>query len=600
MRKIVQNYHNSSIFFRLSSVISLVFLLLLIITLQNYHLQKSHDDMFNFRIVNQTNHQMIKEIDDFLCDLSNISKQPLVFKRENKTNPYMNKLIEFNETGHTDWEFQVLNEQIFDNIMIYKSAIDSCYIFNSHGDADYKSKTPIFGVLSPKNEPWFQECIDRFGKPLTIDTYEFPYTAYKADPLYVFGLARGIVQIETSSVIGILLINVPVSYFTELFDNMRITPNHRIMLLHDDYIIYDTDTSQLCQTAAASVASASREENETFVPLKLDGIQYLASSASCEFNNWKLISLIPEQELYADLKASELRNLIVTLLSSIFALAAIALISRQIILPLRNLSAMMKQVAKGDFDVQVQVTSEDEVGNLTRSFNSMTTKINTLIETVYKEQISKGELELQMLQAQINPHFLYNTLESISMMAIINDDDTTSDMAQNLGTILRYSISKHNQEMTVGDELNILGKYIALQDIRFSAQYAISIEVPEEFYDIPTIKMILQPIVENAIYHGMSGLRQKGQISVLASRIEPDTLQFEVRDNGIGMSEEDVQKLNDYINDRNSAFKSIGLRNVNKRIKLRYGDTYGVRITSVLGEGTSVYVTIPCSRTSKA
>lgn len=570
---------------------------MLMITLQNYHFQKKNDDMFNFRIVNQANHQMITEIDGFLSDLSNITKQPLVYKKDGST--YLTKLLEFDQTDYANWDFQLMNEQVFDNIMTYKSDIDSCYIFNSKGTGDCKTKTSIYKVFSPLKQPWFQECIDRFGKPLTIDTYLFPYTAYRDAPLYVFGLARGIVHIESSSVIGILLVNIPVEYFANLFYNMRITENHRIMLLHDNYIVYDTEESHLCQTVEESVTSIQWDDTDSFVSVNMDGVQYMGAAVHSEFNDWQLISLVPEKELYANLRASELQNLLFTLLLSMLGLLLMALISRQIILPLRNLSAMMKQVAKGDFDVQVQVAREDEVGNLTRSFNSMTIKINTLIETVYKEQISKGELELQMLQAQINPHFLYNTLESISMMAIINDDDITSDMAQNLGTILRYSISKHDQEVTVGDELNTLSKYIALQDARFSSQYQISIEVPEEFYEISTIKMILQPIVENAIYHGMAQIRHKGQISIFATRIEPDTLQFEVWDNGIGMSEEDVQKVNDYINDRNTAFKSIGLRNVNKRIKLRYGNAYGVHITSVLGEGTSVYVTIPCQHTVK-
>jgi two-component system sensor histidine kinase YesM len=198
-----------------------------------------------------------------------------------------------------------------------------------------------------------------------------------------------------------------------------------------------------------------------------------------------------------------------------------------------------------------------------------------------------------MLQSQINPHFIYNTLESISMMATINDDDTTSDMASALGSILRYGISNYNAEVLVKDEIDNLEQYILLQDIRFNSMYTISIKMDSDIQSLRIIKLILQPIVENAIYHGMKNVRSNGKIEVIGNN-EREILNFYVVDNGKGMDTKQTKLLNEYINDQNNCFKSIGLRNVNKRIKLRYGNDYGLFISSNPESGTKVHIKVPC------
>jgi len=208
------------------------------------------------------------------------------------------------------------------------------------------------------------------------------------------------------------------------------------------------------------------------------------------------------------------------------------------------------------------------------------------------EQKRQSKLELQMLQSQINPHFIYNTLESISMMATIHDDDTTSEMASNLGSILRYGINKTKEEVTVKEEIDNLEKYIYLQDIRFHSVYRIVIQVDPELYSVDIVKLILQPIVENAIYHGMKDIRSGGEILVRGYQTDKKTMIFEVEDNGSGMSAELTRDLNDYINDRNNLFHSIGLRNVNKRIKIKYGEEYGLTILSE-ANFTKVVVKLP-------
>jgi two-component system sensor histidine kinase YesM len=252
----------------------------------------------------------------------------------------------------------------------------------------------------------------------------------------------------------------------------------------------------------------------------------------------------------------------------------------------------MKLIEKGDFKVKIKYSSKDEIGKLARTFNSMARKMNNLINEVYFDKLKQKDLEVQMLQNQINPHFLYNTLESIHMMAKINKDAETSRMAVALGKILRYSINRNQERVTVREEIEHLKDYIMLQKVRFEDIFDIEVNVDESLNEKNIIKLILQPIVENAVYHGMDSVESGGKIEIIGYEKENNII-FEVIDNGIGMDEKLVEKMNNYINDLDDTMKSIGLKNVNKRIQLHYGSEYGVKVFSKQGIGTRVQVTIP-------
>lgn len=590
MRKLLNNFNNKSIFFRLSAVILIVFLAMSIITIYNFILFTSEKKISVYKTVNQANHQALNKIDDYIKDLSNITKFPLTYKQNDKT--YIKYLNDFNKTNTMTLDFQKLNEQMFEQILAYKNNVESCFIFNLSGFGDYKNRTPIYQVANPLYQPWFQKSIERFGKPVIVDTYELPYVSNNKGPVYVFGIARGIVRFESSKVIGILLVNTKIDYFDNLCKEMNITKGQRTIILHDNYVIYDSVRSNITSTARKELSGIKwiSDRKQTLV---IDGVKYLATSTLSDYSDWRMISLIPYNEIFQDLIHMQIITIAISLVVITISLLLVFHVSSHIVRPMNKLVTLMKLAENGEFDEKISITSNDEIGVLAKSFNSMTSKINTLIQEVYVEQIKKNELELQMLQTQINPHFIYNTLESISMMATINDDDITSEMASNLGSILRYGINKNKSETTVNEELEQLNKYISLQNVRFGSVYTFSIKVDPKLYVITIIKLILQPIVENAIYHGMSDVRSGGLIVVSGFCQDKNTLIFEISDNGKGMSQEQTKILNDYINDKNNLFKSIGLRNVNKRIKLRYGEEYGLFIESSPESGTTVIVKLP-------
>ncbi len=591
IRKLLSIYNNKSIFFRLSLIIISLFIAVLSIPIMNFMIFSKEKTVSIYSSVNQTNHQALSKIDDYLIDIANITKIPLTYKQNDKS--YLRSLEDFNKTGVISRDFQLMNGQMFEEIHAYKSNVEACYVYNLSGVGDYKVRTPVYNIMNPAEEPWFQKSIELFGKPVILDTYELPYVSLEKNPVYVFGISRGIVRFESSKVIGILVVNTRTDYLREVCDNMKASQNHRIVILHNDYVIYDTQEENIAATASGDLLDVSRDSPEEEKTIYINGQKYMTSSLISNYSGWRIVSLIPYEEMFHDLERMQITTVLAITLLILISLLLVFLVSSQIARPLKKLVSLMKLAENGDFNIKINVNSKDEIGTLAKSFNSMTSKINSLIQEVYIEQIRQSELELQMLQSQINPHFIYNTLESISMMATIHDDSTTSEMAYKLGSILRYGLNKTKAEVTVKEELDNLENYIQLQAIRFESVYGIEIHVAPELYSIYIIKLILQPIVENAIYHGMKDIRSGGLITVSGYKQDKKLLVFEITDNGKGMTEELARDLNDYINDRNNLFSSIGLRNVNKRIKIKYGEEYGLEIQSLPSSGTKVMVKLP-------
>ncbi|MCR5255360.1 MAG: sensor histidine kinase [Acetatifactor sp.] len=593
MKKLPDFYRNLSIIARFTLIIVLAFILLTSSILFSASLYTKERLETYTEIVNSNNEQLLDKIDSYISDIINVTKIPLTYK-ENDT-AYMTLLSDFNSFNDNSYDFQRQNEQIFGQIMTYKNEVNSCYIFNTSGEADYKVKYAIYSPFDPTGKEWFSQAVDLFGKPVLVDTYELENIVNKKlMPVYVFGVARSIVQLKTGSVIGILLVNTQTTYFERLCDDVKLSENQRVLVMHGDNCLFDSDGQYTAQALPSTSALKSIPEETSGVLFRLDvnHTDSYAASLTSDIHGLRVISVTPSSELLGGLTRIKLVNFLqlvfivfIILLTAYFAI-------KQVVTPITLLSSMMKVAESGDFTAHLKLDTNNEVGMLAESYNSLIDRINSLIHEVYLEKINANELEFQMLQAQINPHFLYNTLESISMMATINDDDITADMASTLGSILRYSISNLNSPVSLGDEVNHIKEYIKLQEYRFKNQYRFEIDIPTNLYQIRTPKLILQPVVENAIYHGMSSVRSGGLIKVSARKVGSGILEIKVTDNGSGIPEDKLKNLNEYINEKNDLFNSIGLRNVNRRIKLFCGLDVGVIVKNEPGGGTGVMIII--------
>lgn len=294
------------------------------------------------------------------------------------------------------------------------------------------------------------------------------------------------------------------------------------------------------------------------------------------------------------LKSFELTGLIVSVIA-IGAVFISLIISDSITKPIKQLGIITNQVAKGDLRVRSDIKNGAEVKVLSDSLNIMIAKLSNLIETVKSEQTSLREAEFKLLQEQINPHFLYNTLDTIIWLAEANNSEAVIDMVSSLSSYFRTSLSKGKSIVTLNDEVLHVKSYLSIQKLRYGDILEYEINIP----DILTIcyipKITLQPIVENALYHGIKNKRGKGRINITGT-IQDEIVILTIEDNGLGMNQERLEQVIEgiYNNDENNK-DFFGLYNVNKRIQLYYGTEFGIRIESTYSEGTKVEVHIPYS-----
>lgn len=262
--------------------------------------------------------------------------------------------------------------------------------------------------------------------------------------------------------------------------------------------------------------------------------------------------------------------------------------------PLRKLNAVTQQVAEGNLAVRSDVQTGDEVGVLSDSLNTMIDKINELLSQVTTEQVRLRKAEFELLQSQINPHFLYNTLDAIIWLAEAGEQKKVVSMVRSLSEFFRTSLNRGKDIIFVKEELQHVRSYLEIQKVRYQDILDYEIHVPEELEKYLIPKITIQPLVENALYHGIKNKRDSGKIEV-RGRKEKETLIIEIEDDGIGISKERLWQVRDGIQKKILTGKDIyGLYNVHERIRLNFGEEYGIDIQSTYGEGTVVRILLPC------
>ena len=298
-------------------------------------------------------------------------------------------------------------------------------------------------------------------------------------------------------------------------------------------------------------------------------------------------------------QASELQRAVFTMVAVAVLLAAVVilLISYTFTRPIGKLMTAMKEIEKGDFKIQVVNKSRDEIGRLTESFNFMVSKIDHLVKEVYQEKIAQKNAELEALQAQINPHFLYNTLDSISWMLMDIGADDISDVVVSLGDILKYSIHGKDVLVPLNEEVQYIESYLCIQKNRLEDRLCTSMEIQKETRACMVPKLILQPMVENAILHGIEPMKDGGRVRITAG-LEQQNLLITIEDNGPGMAPEELEQCRAAVYSESGATDSIGMRNVHRRLCLHFGKEYGLAIESRHQEGTIVTLRMPGTRLS--
>lgn len=337
---------------------------------------------------------------------------------------------------------------------------------------------------------------------------------------------------------------------------------------------------------AATYADGSHEE-------RFEGEIRNITVKTVGYTGWKMIGVTKNTGIYIDSVKMKVFVIFVILLI-LFVVALInSYISSRITDPIRELEKSVKEIEEGNLDADIYMGGSPEVHNLGKSVKDMSLRIKGLMEDIVKEHESKRRSEFDSLQSQINPHFLYNTLDIIVWMIENEKREEASQIVTALARFFRISLSNGRSIISVKSELDHVRNYLMIQHMRFKNKFSYKIEADEATYELASLKLMLQPMVENAIYHGMEFMDGDGEIEIRCFK-EGDFLYFEVKDNGLGMTEEQVQNvLEGRAHIRSNSGSGIGVKNVNERIKLYFGEEYGLKIDSEPDEGTTVTLCLP-------
>jgi two-component system sensor histidine kinase YesM len=342
--------------------------------------------------------------------------------------------------------------------------------------------------------------------------------------------------------------------------------------------------------------NATPEDNEAL----LENIRFTTSVLEEVVQDYALFEVRRTESQYREIREGFIRW---EILSTLFMVAAIAFsvlaawsLSRSIYVPIKKLHDITATITRNDLRTLVTSDNVDEITELGLSFNIMIGKIKELLDSKIKEQENLKKAELRALQAQINPHFLYNTLDTIIWMAESKETSQVVEIVSALSSFFRISLSKGMDWITIREEVERTNNYLTIQKMRYRDILDFKIEVDEEVAACTVMKLILQPLVENALYHGIKNKRQGGTITIRAKRRGENEVLFEVEDNGIGITVQRLGQLREELNDESGDIRmenGFGIGNVNRRIRLYYGRQYGLSVQSEYRRGTLVSLVIP-------
>ncbi|MCT4543401.1 MAG: sensor histidine kinase [Vallitalea sp.] len=446
---------------------------------------------------------------------------------------------------------------------------------------DYKTISYIFmsnyaDYDANKKLPWFNKVKNSTGEVIWGKTMPINKVMIGNIETYVFSAIRKINDINTGKELGIVIVNIDAKHLKNIIDEIELGENGDIYLIdNENTIVYF--------------------KNQDLIGEKLD-IDYdkdniVVSDISLK-SNWKLIGIVPKNSYRKEIEQFNRIFLCFSIIAILTIIIFSVIISKSIESPINNLIDAMKQVQKGNLNVNIIKKQKNEIGILANHFEEMIDELKYFIDKVYKQEIINREAEIKALHAQLNPHFLYNTLDTIYWMLIIKEEEEIGDLVVALANILRYSISRGEEFVTIKEDIEQLRNYLYIQKTRFEDKLIVDIDISNCIDDYTIPKLLLQPLVENSINHGFKKMKINGKIHI-KGYIDNNEIIFEVIDNGIGMSHEKIKNIFNGKLKVDNKHTGLGLKAVDERIKIIYGCQYGLNISSVPNEYTHVKVTLP-------
>ena len=533
--------------------------------------------------------QTKRSVEDYLRSMRRISDTLYYFDIKNKDL----------EEDSLDFEFNLLYEA-------YKDDLVSIALYT--GGGDLVNAFPVSAQkegLDVTQQSWFTKARDtmenvHFSLPHVQNLFYEPVGKHN----WVISMSR-FVELNRRGIPrqGVLLVDMSFSGIRQILEKANsdnrseyiyLCSRDRDIIYHPRMELINADLYQE-QTDTAGRADGTYSDYHS-------GRQQITIIKTVSYTGWKLVSVIPLENYSIGMGKTQYFVVLVLAFALLGILLVNQMVSGNVIRPLLKLDESVRDLENGNLNPDIYIGGPQEVEHLGRTLQTSVHKINQLMDDVLTEQEEKRRSELNALQSQINPHFLYNTLDSVVWMIEGGHNQGTVYMIRQLASLMRISISRGRTIIPIKNEIRHAESYMNIQQVRYKNTFTVSYEIPEEIKDLCTVKLILQPILENAIYYGVQSMDGDGEILVRGSR-DGDDVYLDVIDNGLGMPEEQVERLlkGTSLQEEENAVRhgnGVGLYNVHTRIQLRFGQEYGLLIQSEPDEGTMVRIHLPAIRYS--
>lgn len=439
-----------------------------------------------------------------------------------------------------------------------------------------------------EDEYWWQHAIDRQGQLGVIGSAVGRNVVSNLNDSSdsIFTLVKSFTYGAEESQYGVVMFDIRHDMIEQLISRVSIGQEGFLFVTDDTDVVYTPPSGIVYRIDEDSYRQGS--ENT----VKINNVEYFIANCYSDYSGWRTVGVIPESEFSNSIRPVY-QALSICILVCLFLVILVSFeISSTVTSPISKLSHLMEKAEGGDFSVRFQAMHRDEIGVLGSSFNHMLEHIDELIHELYEEKQIRLEAQLKSLQEQIKPHFLYNTLDTISWMARAQDAMDVVHLVDALTNMFRIGLSSGRDYISLAEEKNHVANYLYIQKVRYQDRLRYSIEIPEQYDTCIVPKLILQPLVENAIYHGVKLKRSGGMIRVTA-QAENGKLYLRVWDDGAGISPERLNTLRQRQNRPKGEKSGFGLSYIAERIELSYGSQYGIDIDSQEGQYTQVTLCLP-------
>ena len=462
-------------------------------------------------------------------------------------------------------------------------------------DSNYTVKRGRVGDLQNQ---WWYRAVPYDSSPLIFTRM----VTINDRPYPVITMARRIYNLRTLEAVEILMVDINYQRIQQISEQLTVTKNgHFFILDREGHYVYHPDESKLGQSLdTMSFRIFGESPPGTAVRINR-GLNFLTFSSS-DYLGWYFVTSIPYTELNRPIDRISQTVLLTIVLTLGIAYLLGLFFAASILNPIRRLQLFMKGVETGDFTSKVAVETNDELGQLSLGFNNMVDRLNDMVKEISSSKLRETEgilrqkeMELKVLQSQINPHFLYNSLETIRGMALERDADDIATMSASLGQLLRYNLRHQLPVVQLREEIRFSQIYLQIQEYRFEGQFSYRLTIPDWAWELPVLKFSLQPLLENCFTHSLGYAKHPIVITVSVNKLNEESFSITVHDNGAGIGRDKLDKIRLDLKQRDvmTGGSSIGLLNVHRRITRMYEGDYGLEVDSSPGKGTTVTLRLP-------